>query len=197
MVPIGPQRLGLFGRLYRALRNTKYGRLLLELMTRTPGCLILAGLQHPGPLRGPPTAGPTLAMTNLPIDHSRSRERLHTTLKSDLRSLVHTVNVASTQSAILTSNGHHQHGRHIRQGATPRIYVCREARDVCYRTQPRVLVPRLLQAVRDPHETRRPLPQPRHVRPSNRWRHEPRYRPTYFLHRRGDGRRSSLYSLEA
>ena len=66
MVPIGPQRLGLFGRLYRALRNTKYGRLLLELMTRTLGCLILAGLQHPGPLRGPPTAGPTLAMTNLP-----------------------------------------------------------------------------------------------------------------------------------
>ena len=66
LVPIGPQRLGLFGRLYRALRNTKYGRLLLELMTRTLGCLILAGLQHPGPLRGPPTAGPTLAMTNLP-----------------------------------------------------------------------------------------------------------------------------------
>ena len=69
MVPIGPQRLGLFGRLYRALRNTKYGRLLLELMTRTLGCLILAGLQHPGPLRGPPTAGPTLAMTNLPSDN--------------------------------------------------------------------------------------------------------------------------------
>ena len=66
LVPIGPQRLGLFGRLYRAHRNTKYGRLLLELMTRTLGCLILAGLQHPGPLRGPPTAGPTLAMTNLP-----------------------------------------------------------------------------------------------------------------------------------
>ena len=66
LVPIGPQRLGLFGRLYPALRNTKYGRLLLELMTRTLGCLILAGLQHPGPLRGPPTAGPTLAMTNLP-----------------------------------------------------------------------------------------------------------------------------------
>ena len=63
MVPIGPQRLGLFGRLYRALRNTKYGRLLLEL---TLGCLVWAGLQHPGPLRGPPTAGPTLAMTNLP-----------------------------------------------------------------------------------------------------------------------------------
>ena len=66
LVTISPQRLGLFGRLYRALRNTKYGRLLLELMTRTLGCLILAGLQHPGPLRGPPTAGPTLAMTNLP-----------------------------------------------------------------------------------------------------------------------------------
>ena len=63
LVPIGPQRLGLFGRLYRPLRNTKYGRLLLEL---TLGCLVWAGLQHPGPLRGPPTAGPTLAMTNLP-----------------------------------------------------------------------------------------------------------------------------------
>ena len=86
LVPIGPQRLGLFGRrlglfgrrlglfgrLYRALRNTKYGRLLLELMTRTLGCLILAGLQHPGPLRGPPTAGPTLAMTNLPCGSSLS-----------------------------------------------------------------------------------------------------------------------------
>ena len=66
MVPIGPQHLGLFGRLYRALGNTKYGRLLLELTTRTLGSLILAGPQHPGPLRGPPTAGPTLAMTNLP-----------------------------------------------------------------------------------------------------------------------------------
>ena len=66
LVPIGPQRLGLFGRLYRALRNTKYGRLLLELMTRTLGCIFWAGPQHPGPLRGPPTAGPTLAMTNLP-----------------------------------------------------------------------------------------------------------------------------------
>ena len=37
---------------------------LLHRMTRTLGCLILAGLQYPGPLRGPPTAGPTLA--NLP-----------------------------------------------------------------------------------------------------------------------------------
>ena len=65
MVPNGPQRLGLFGRLYCLLRNTKYGRLLLEL---TLGCLVWAGLQHPGPLRGPPTAGPTLAMTNLPSE---------------------------------------------------------------------------------------------------------------------------------
>ena len=73
LVPIGPQRLRLFGRLYRALRNTKYGRLLSELMTRTLGCLILAGLQHPGPLRGPPTAGPTLAMTNLPTLSTSSR----------------------------------------------------------------------------------------------------------------------------
>ena len=64
LVPIGPQRLGLFGRLYRALRNTKYGRLLLEL---TLGCLVWAGPQHPGPLRGPPTAGLPLGMTNLPV----------------------------------------------------------------------------------------------------------------------------------
>ena len=73
MVAIGPQRLGLFGRLYRAFRNTKYGRLLLELTTRTLGCLILAGPQHPGPLRGPPTAGPTLAMTNLPGEGGQPR----------------------------------------------------------------------------------------------------------------------------
>ena len=74
LVPIGPQRLGLFGRLYRTLRNTKYGRLLLELMTRTLGCLVLAGPQHPGPLRGPPTAGPTLAMTNLPAAGPKSHD---------------------------------------------------------------------------------------------------------------------------
>ena len=74
LVPIGPQRLGLFGRLYRPLRNTKYGRLLLELTTRTLGCLILAGPQHPGPLRGPPTAGPALAMTNLPQEDPVARE---------------------------------------------------------------------------------------------------------------------------
>ena len=43
-------------------------------MTRTLGCLILAGLQHPEPLRGPPTAGPTLAMTNLPLVLSASHD---------------------------------------------------------------------------------------------------------------------------
>ena len=79
-IPIGPQRLGLFGRLYRALRNTKYGRLLLELMMRTLGSLILAGLQHPGPLRGPPTAGPTLAMTNLPWGPASRHEGIATFL---------------------------------------------------------------------------------------------------------------------
>ena len=71
MASIGPQRLGLFGRLYHA----KYGRLLLERTTTTLGCLILAGPQHPGSLRGPPTAGPTLAMTNLPSGYACSHDR--------------------------------------------------------------------------------------------------------------------------
>ena len=95
LVTIGPQRLGLFGRLYRALRNTKYGRLLLELTTRTLGSLVLAGLQHPGPLRGPPTAGPTLAMTNFP---AAGRPPRHEPESSTARVL----SVPITKSHVLT-----------------------------------------------------------------------------------------------